>query len=152
SAGSRTLYAVRWEGTSRRTGLEDGEHGAIAGSALFEGDLSVRSLGQGQDGVATLVYAIENVRSYALELGEHAMVGDGDRRLAAAALRGQEVRVEVDALGKVGSLAYRRSTDASTRELLKQLVDMMRVTLPLEEGAASWSAQEPTPNGVARVR
>jgi hypothetical protein len=151
-SGERYRYAIRWDGTSSRTLGGGDQAGGVSGGALFDGEVSLRSLGQDDEGTTTLVYGIEDVREYTLHLGDDELISLADRKLAAAALRGQEAFVRVDELGVVRSVAYHRETAASTRELLSQLVKMMRVTFPAEEHGATWTAKEPTPNGMARVR
>jgi len=149
--GHRDVYSVRWDGTSGRDVLGSDEKN-LSGTATFDGDVSVRSLERDADGVGTLAYRIEQVRAYGLSVDGKELVSGNDRRLAIAALIGQEAIARVDGRGVVGSIAYHHDAPASTRELLRHLVGMMRVTLPENVRATSWSAQEPTPNGVARVR
>jgi len=151
-AGQRLTYAARWEAVSKRTVVDGAENGDVAGSTLFDGDVSLRSLGRDASGVFTLAFAIEEIRGYSLRVGSEELIGDADRKLAAAALKGQEALVSVNDLGVVQKIAYHHGTPASTRELLSQLVNMMRVTLPAEEKGSTWMAQEPTANGTARVR
>jgi hypothetical protein len=153
--GRRDVYAVRWVGTSRRQlpgSHDDAEPKELGGGARFDGDVTVRSLGPEADGAYTLVYGLAHIRDYGASLDGNELVSDGDRQLAIAALTGQEAIVRVDARGVVGSIAYHHDTPPSTRELLRQVVGMMRVTLPDDVRATSWTAQEATPNGVARVR
>ncbi|HEX8794085.1 MAG TPA: hypothetical protein VF765_24250, partial [Polyangiaceae bacterium] len=149
--GQRDAYAVRWEGASQREVPGTDEPRDLGGSARFDGDVSVGSLGRGADGTYTLVYRLERVRDYGLALEGTELVSDGDRRLAIAALVGQEAIVRADARGIVESIAYRQGSPASTRELLRQVIGMMRVTLPEDARATSWNAREPTPTGLARV-
>jgi hypothetical protein len=150
--GSGWTYAVRWEAASSRTIPGAEEQRDIAGGSLFEGDVSVRSLGADGEGVTTLVVGLQRIRQYELRLGEADLIGDHDRALAIAALAGKETFVRVDDRGQLQSVAYHADEPASNRELLRHLVDMMRVTLPTEREATTWKAQEPTPNGLARVR
>ncbi len=154
-AGSKLVYTVKWDSASRRTLLgagEGGGNGDVAGGAIFEGDVSVRSLGADAEGVTSLVYTLEQIRGYSLRLGAQDLISESDRQLAAAALAGQEAIVRVDALGVVHGVSYHHDTPASTRELLSQLTNMMRVTLPAEEKGSTWMAKEPTSNGLAHVR
>jgi hypothetical protein len=151
---------VHWDGVSQRTGLgqpdQEDQGGGISGRAIFDGTVSVRSLGAEGVGptetITTLGYALDEVRGYDLFVGGKELVSARDRQLAAAALAGQEAFVRVDARGQVQSIAYHRATPASTRELLRRMVEMMRVTLAAEPGDKTWTAREPTPNGLAHVR
>ncbi len=149
--GQRDVYAVRWEGASRREVPGTDEPKDLGGSARFDGDVSVSSLGRGADGTYTLVYRLERVRDYGLALEGAELVSERDRRLAIAALVGQEAIARVDARGVVESIAYHQGEPPSTRELLRQVTAMMRVTLPEDAHATSWNAREPTPTGLARV-
>lgn len=149
--GRRDVYAVRWEGASQREVPGSDEPRDLGGSARFDGDVSVGSLGRGADGVFTLVYRLERVRDYGLTLEGSELVSEKDRRLAVAALVGQEAIVHADARGVVEAIGYHQGSPASTRELLRQVIAMMRVTLPEDGRATSWNAREPTPTGLARV-
>ena len=151
--GHREVYAVRWAGASRRDVPGTDDMKELGGMARFDGDVSVRSLGKDAGGDdTTLAYAIEGIRDYGLNVDGKELVSEADQRLAIAALKAQEAFVKVDDHGNVTSIAYHHETSSSTRELLRQLVDMMRVTLPDDGRAATWSAREPTPNGLANVR
>jgi len=149
--GQRDVYAVRWEGASQREVPGTDEPKDVGGSARFDGDVSVGSLGRAADGTYTLVYRLERVRDYGLTLEGTELVSEGDRRLAIAALVGQEAIVHVDSRGVVEAIAYHQGSPPSTRELLRQVIGMMRVTLPEDARATSWNAREPTPTGLARV-
>jgi hypothetical protein len=149
--GHLDVYAVHWDGTSGRDALV-GDGKDLTGTATFDGDLSVRTLQRDASGVGTVAYVLERIRAYGLNVDGQELVSESDRRLAIAALLGQEAIVRVDGRGIVDSIAYHHDTPPSTRELLRRLVGMMRVTLSEQPGATSWSAHEPTPNGLARVR
>jgi hypothetical protein len=148
-AGKAWFYAVRWDARSRRsTGLGQGD---IAGRTVLDADASLRSMGSDATGETTLVFALESIRDYEVHLGQQDLLDDRDRELAMAALLHQEAFVHVDSRGVVASIAYHAETPSTIRKQLEALVQMMRVTLPAD-GAASWSAEEPTPNGNAHVR
>jgi len=149
--GRRDVFAVRWQGTSLRDVPGGDAERQLGGAAVFEGDVSVRSLGKDVEGRFTLAYGIEAIREYGLAMDGKELVSDADRRLATAALVGQEAIVHTDDRGVVAAIAYHQDTAPSTRELLRRLVDMMRVTLPERVGSPSWNAHEPTPNGLATV-
>jgi hypothetical protein len=150
--GHRDVYTVRWAGASRRDVPGTDDLKQLGGTARLDGDVAVRCLGRETDGTATLAYSLERVRDYGLTVDGKDLVSEGDRRLAIAAITGQEAIVRLDDRGEVASIAYHHDTPPSTRELLRQIVDMMRVTLPDDGHATSWSAREPTPNGLAHVR
>jgi len=148
----RWTYAVHWDAASSRTLPAGDEMRDVTGGSLFDGDVSLRSLGADAEGITTLVFTLDRVRDYRLELGTMELISDRDRALAVAALAGKEAFARVDARGVVQSIAYHQDTRAPDRELLRHLVDMMRVTLPEDRGADTWRAREPTPNGMAHVR
>jgi hypothetical protein len=128
--GGRWTYAVHWDAASSRTVPAGDEMRDVTGGSLFDGDVSLRSLGADAEGITTLVFTLERVRDYRLELGTMELISDRDRALAVAALAGKEAFVRVDGRGVVQSIAYHQDTRAPDRELVRHLVDMMRVTLP----------------------
>jgi hypothetical protein len=141
-AGEKRVYTLTWSSQTRTPVA--GQTQAFELASDLDADLVVRSLGMSGDAYELLV-SLADVRR--LEMHVQGKVSGTDER---AAIVGHEALVRVDRTGAVRGLSFRATTPLKLRQMLINVVGALRVTLP-DDGAATWTALEPTPIGTASV-